>query len=54
MILLTIMEMMLALEVVRVNCLIVAAAFDADIVVGESKREDMDDEFDDDGVGNDD
>ena len=54
------MEMMaLALEVVvvRVNCLIVAAAFvvDADIVVGESKRgEDMDDEFDDDGVGNDD
>ena len=54
------MEMMaLALEVVvvRVNCLIVAAAVvvDADIVVGESKRgEDMDYDLDDDGLGNDD
>ena len=46
----------MALEVVRVSCLIVAPfVVDADIVVGESKRgEDMDDDVDDDGVGNDD
>ena len=50
------MEMMALEAVVRVSCLM-AAAFvdDADIVVvGESKRGDMDDEFDDDGVSNDD
>ena len=50
--------MAVALVVVRVSCLIVAPfVVDADIVVvGESKRGevDMDDEFDDDGVGNDD
>ena len=59
MILLT-MEMMavalLALEVVvRVSCSIVAAFEDADIVVGESKRGEVDmDYVDDDGVSNDD
>ena len=59
MILLT-MEMMVALEadvVVRVSCLIVAPfVVDADIVVGESRRGEVDMDYDefDDGVDNDD